>query len=113
MARHAFYYTDPVAALWMAKAFRLRLAAGAFCLQPESVDAFLDLLARGARPDRYVVTPDSLPVLDPRPGDVVEEGELRPKVRRLAAKDFPLAGTTYRILQRSGQPFFTPQRTAE
>ncbi len=111
MAKHTLFYTDAVAALWMAKTYRLKLLAGSFCLQPESADAFLEMLGRGARPERFVVSADSLPVLDPKVGDVVEEtagGKTR--VKRLAAKDFPLAGAGYQILQRAGKPFFTPDR---
>lgn len=114
MSKKVFFYTDPVAALWMVKAYRLKVMAGPFCLQPESVDAFLELLGRGVRPDRCVVSADSAPVFDPKVGDVVEEtagGKL--KVKRLAAKDFPLAGTAYVILHRSGRPFFPPQQAGE
>lgn len=32
------------------------------------------------------------------------------KVKRLAAKDFPLAGTGYHILRRGGTPFFAPDK---
>lgn len=69
------------------------------------------MLGKGVRPERLVVSADSRPVLDPKPGDVVEEtvnGKTR--VKRLAAKDFPLAGTGYQILQRAGKPFSTPDR---
>ena len=111
MSKRVFYYTDPAAALWMVKAYRMKLLAGTFCLQPESVDAFLEMLGKGARPERYVVAADSLPVLDPKVGDVVEEtANGKTKVKRLAAKDFPLTGTGYQILQRAGKPFFTPDR---
>ena len=109
MAKRTFFYTDPVAALWMVRTYRMKLSAGAFCLQPESVDAFLEMLGRGVRPNQFVVTADSLPLLDPKPGDVVEETGPKVKVKRLAAKDFPLTGTRYEILQRAGQPFFTPR----
>ncbi len=113
MANRTFFYTDPVASLWMVKTYRMKLLAGSFCLQPESVDAFLEMLGRGVRPERFVVSADSVPVLDPKPGDVVEEtANGKTKVKRLAAKDFPLAGMDYQILQRAGKPFFTPDRAA-
>ena len=109
-----FYCADPAAALWMVRAYRMKLSAGAFCLKPERVDAFLDMLGRGARPERYVVSADSLAVLDPKVG---MSSRRRPtgktKVKRLAAKDFPLAGTRYDILQRSGKPFFMPDKAGE
>jgi hypothetical protein len=110
VARARYFFTDPAAAVWMVKAFRFKVMAGAFCLQPESVDAFYQLLGTGVRPDRYEVHPESLPLLEPKPGDVVEESGTRTKLRRLAAANFPLTGTGYVILQRSGRPFFTPTR---
>lgn len=114
MSKHTFFYTDPAAALWMVKAYRLKLLAGTFCLQPESVDAFLALLGSGTRPERYVVAADCVPVLDPKVGDVVEEtANGKTKVKRLASKDFPLTGASYEILQRAGKPFFTPTRAGE
>lgn len=114
MSKHTFFYTDPAAALWMVKAHRMKLVAGTFCVQPESVDAFLALLGTGARPERYVVSADSVPALDPKVGDVVEETTNgKTKVKRLATKDFPLTGTSYEILQRSGKPFFTPSKAGE
>jgi hypothetical protein len=104
------YYSDPAAALWMCKTYRLKLLAGSFCLQPESIDAFLEMLGTGARPERYVVAADCVALLAPKPGDVVEEVVAgKTKVRRLAAKDFPLTGMSYQILQRAGKPFFAPE----
>jgi hypothetical protein len=109
VANRTFYYTDLAAALWMVKTYRMKLLAGSFCLQPESVDAFLGMLGKGVRPERYVVAADCVGVLEPKVGDVVEEvAGGKTKVKRLAAKDFPLAGASYQILQRAGKPFFTP-----
>ncbi|MBP3956016.1 hypothetical protein J8F10_12040 [Gemmata sp. G18] len=110
MSKHTYFYTDPIAALWMVKTFRMKLVAGAFCLQPESIDAFIEQFGRGVRPERFVVHPDSLAVLDPKAGDVVEETGVKTKVKRLVAKDFPLTGIGYQILQRAGRPFFAPDR---
>lgn len=108
MASRNFYYTDPIAAVWMVKTYRMKLLAGTFCLQQESLDAFMEMLGRGVRPDRFVVSAESLPVLDPKLGDVVEEVGIKTKVKRLVAKDFPLTGMGYQILQRGGKPFFAP-----
>lgn len=113
MAKRTFFYTDPVAAVWMVKTFRMKLLAGTFCLQPESVDAFLEMLGRGVKPERFVVSADSLPILDPKPGDVVEETGIKSKVKRLAVKDFPLTGIGYQVLQRGGKPFFAPDHAGE
>ena len=70
MSGRAFFYTDPVAALWMAKTYRMKLTAGGFCLQPESLDA----VGAGARPDRFVVSADCVSVLEPRVGDALSAG---------------------------------------
>jgi hypothetical protein len=110
VARNRYFFTDPAAAVWMVKAFRFKVMAGSFCLQPESVDAFFQLLAGGARHERYEVHPESVPLLDPKPGDVVEESGARTKLKKLVPANFPLTGTGYVILQRSGRPFFTPTK---
>lgn len=110
MATRTFYYTDPAAALWMCKTYRMKLLAGNFCLQPESVDAFLEMLGRGTRPERFVVSADCVALLEPKLGDVVEEvASGKTKVKRLAAKDFPLTGMKYEILQRTGKAFIMPE----
>jgi hypothetical protein len=110
VTRHRYYFTDPAAAVWMVRAFRFKVMAGPFCLQPESIDAFYQLLAGGTRPDKYEVHPESVPLLEPKPGDIVEEQGNRTRLKRLVPANFPLTGTGYVILQRSGRPFFTPTR---
>ncbi len=102
MARYRYFYTDPAAAVWMFKAFRFKVMAGTFCLQPESIDAFYSLLATGARFDKYEVHPESIPLLEPKPGDVVEESGTRTKLKKLVPANFPLTGTGHVILQRLG-----------
>jgi hypothetical protein len=110
MAKRTFYYTDPAAALWMCKTYRMKLLVGNFCLQPESIDAFLEMLGRGTRPERFVVSADCTGILEPKLGDVVEEvAGGKTKVKRLAAKDFPLSGMRYDILQRTGKAFIMPE----
>lgn len=110
VAQRTFYYADPAAALWMCKNFRMKLLVGNFCLQPESVDAFLEMLGKGARPERFVISADCVAVLEPKAGDVVEEvANGKTKVKRLVAKDFPLTGMKYEILQRTGKAFIMPE----
>lgn len=110
MAIRTFYYTDPAAALWMCKTYRMKLLAGNFCLQPESVDAFLEMLGKGTRPERFVVAADCVGMLEPKVGDVVEEvASGKTKVKRLATKDFPLTGMKYDILHRTGKAFIMPE----
>jgi hypothetical protein len=110
VAQRTFYYTDPAAALWMCKTYRMKLLVGNFCLQPESVDAFLELLGKGTRPERFAVSVDCVGMMEPKVGDVVEEvANGKTKVKRLVAKDFPLTGIKYDILQRTGKAFIMPE----
>src|SRR5215218_651122 len=110
MAQRTFSYTDPVAALWMCRTYRMRLLAGNFCLQPESIDAFIEMLGKGTRPERFVVAADCVGMLEPKVGDVVEEvASGKTRVKRLAAKDFPLTGIKCDILQRTGKAFIMPE----
>jgi hypothetical protein len=110
VSERVLYYTDPAAALWMTKTHRMKLLAGTFCLQPESIDAFLEMLGKGTRPERFVVAADCVATLDPKVGDVVEElANGKTRVKRLAAKDFPLTGMKYEILRRTGKAFIMPE----
>lgn len=111
MTKRNYFYTDFAAALWMVKTFRMKLQAGTFCLQPESLDAFLEMIGKGTRAERYVVHPDSVGLLEPKVGDVVEEtANGKTKVKKLAAKDFPLTGLSYDVFQRSGKAFIMPEK---
>jgi hypothetical protein len=61
------------------------------------------MLTSGVKEEQFVVAAESLPVLDPKLGDVVEETvNGKPKVKRLAAKGFPLSGTTLRKRTQRG-----------
>jgi hypothetical protein len=114
VSKKSAFYVDSVAALWMCKTYRMKFFVGTFCLQPESVDAFFNMLASGIKPEQFVVSAESLPVLEPKLGDVVEEiANGKTKVKRLAAKDFPLSGSEYKILQRGSLPFFVPNKAGE
>ena len=57
-----------------------------------------------------MVAADSVSVFEPKAGDVVEEVAAgKTKVKRLVAKDFPLTGMKYEILQRTGKAFIMPE----
>jgi hypothetical protein len=104
-----YFYADPLAAVWMARHFRMKLAVGGFCLMPESVDAFLQRLGGGVSGERYVVHADSVSLLDPRPGDLVED-DSRSKVRVLTPAHFPYKAALQRIVQRNGRVFHWPEK---
>ena len=104
-----YYYTDPIAAYWMAKHFRMKLVAGSFCLQHESADTFLRLLGEGLSVDKFTVHPESVGLLEPKAGDVVED-DSRAKVRTLTAAHFPYSAALRQILRRNGRVFFHPEK---
>jgi hypothetical protein len=105
-----FYYTDAFAALWMAKHFRMKLLAGKFCLQQESIETFLRLLAEGLPVEKLLVHPESVGVLEPKIGDVVED-DSRAKVRVLTTAHFPYEANLRQILRRGGRPFIFPEKS--
>ncbi|QEL16655.1 hypothetical protein [Limnoglobus roseus] len=107
-----YFYTDPIAAAWMAKHFRFKMSAGKFCLQAESVDTFLRLLAEGMEIDKIVVQKESIALLDPRLGDMVED-DARGKLRILAEQHFPYTANLKQIVQRNGRAFIFPQKANE
>jgi hypothetical protein len=68
------------------------------------------MLGQGTRPERFIISADCVGMLEPKVGDMVEElANGKTKVKRLAAKDFPLAGIKYDILQRTGKAFIMPE----
>ncbi|QEL16783.1 hypothetical protein [Limnoglobus roseus] len=107
MAR--YFYKDPIAAAWMAKHFRMKLLAGKFTLQAESVDTFLRLLAEGMEIDTIVVQKESIPLLDPKVGDMVED-DGRGKLRILTEQHFPYTANLKQIVQRNGRAFIFPSQ---
>ena len=128
-----YYYTDVLAAAWMAKHFGMKLQKGVFGYG-EGVTTYLTLLdAAGneAWKYRYYIHPDSLPLLEPKEGDVVIcrwgkdaayalcgrvrnvfEGEV---VRVVSSDEDPdYSGLEFNydateIIQRNGKAFFMPE----
>jgi len=117
-----YYYTDPVAAAWMAKHFGMQFIFGDL-KYPE-----LAILRRVQRREEMTVYihPDSEYLLQPQDGDIVIEcyGDL--------TKGYPLQiigkcvgiseyacrfgdetiyekGDDFKIIQRNGKPFFWPE----
>ncbi len=67
----------------MVKAFPFKVLAGTPCLQPESIAVFYERLGAGVRHAKYEVHPESIPPLEPKPGDAVEEPGTRAKLKKL------------------------------
>jgi hypothetical protein len=76
-----FFYTDPLAAAWMAKHFKMD-----FRIDDPDGKVFLETLLHGLREWRdataasmgykFHIHPDSLPLLEPQLGDVVESQQV-------------------------------------
>lgn len=104
-----FFYTDPLAAAWMAKHFGMEFTAPVTG-RIEPSDVGTAMFARG------YVHPESLHLLEPRKGDLVEgcdpfgphhqSGIFQIEVSHLARLDLTEAN---RILQRDGRPFHWPE----
>ena len=136
-----YYYTDVLAAAWMAKHFGMKLQKGVFGYG-EGVTTYLTLLdAAGneAWKYRYYIHPDSLPLLEPKEGDVVRlNNSIRPRFNicddkgklLLDRKKNPITTTKFpyheyivfnehfredvmAIIQRNGIPFMWPEREGE
>jgi hypothetical protein len=116
-----YFYTDPLAAAWMAKHFGMKIYAWA-------LDALDDVNAIAREqppfvPDcKYMIDDPSLPLLEPRPGDLVTyklgvvgcvgmpytNGPLGVWWAGSERQE-PLHGKE-RVIQRDGKPFFWPEQ---
>ena len=108
-----WFYTDPLAAAWMAKHYGMILG----CVQAgilRHVDEEEILPRRGP----FIIHPDSLHLLEPQVGDRLAGGYLvvdnypSPKVyqRRLYLASSDIAKGRYGIIQRNGVPFHWPEQ---
>jgi hypothetical protein len=110
-------YTDPLAAAWMAKHFGIRLCSEiGFDLDASSICA--DMLERGNEwadwKEKYYVHHDSLPLWEPKVGDLAFVHEFRGDGVRLytqALGEFA-SEKNYPIIQRDGRPFLWPTSEA-
>jgi hypothetical protein len=127
-----WFYTDPLAAAWMAKHFGMKfnLPNGCECYFDEDVAEVLRPSFAGGF--KVYVHPDSLAVLEPREGDFVTFDDLtarfshqrgwgilcniRPETHeyRYVYDDgkavYATSSPPKRILQRAGKPFHHPDR---
>jgi hypothetical protein len=125
-----YFYTDSLAAAWMAKHFGM-----VFREKPPLDDGWVDPLMNDR--GRYIICPDSMHLLEPRPGDKVSysfgvgqhAGEAWDEVKGIIASndegypytgngepyvlvddcdEFPLSRLK-EIFQRDGKPFMWPE----
>lgn len=122
------FYTDPLEAAWMSACFGMEfvtLASGEkYKFTAGDLLAGLDAMARGER-FTYHVHQDSLPLLEPIPGDLIHNGccsnyyivcdEYDPnwnasnEVDHAHAREWFSGKHHGRIIQRDGKPFFWPE----
>lgn len=124
MSRH--FYTDPLAAAWMAKHFGMKFN------HPES-DKFapigtsdaIDAFINGQQEDgRFMVHPDSLHLLEPKAGDLVDFGwihlcgqsfhelsQLKTSFEQFC-EESTCDYDSHRIIQRNGKAFHWPESGA-
>lgn len=124
MKRH--FYTDPLAAAWMAKHFGMRFVSA---FSGKEFDGSV-IVANAGSPieaireqQTYVIHPDSLHLLEPKVGDMVSHLGLRawridsidgaayhhPAVGSEKIDRFTLKSDSPTIIQRDGKPFFWPE----
>lgn len=119
MTEKLYFYTDPLAAAWMAKHHGLKILGpvikdgGARGTSNRAMPVWI--LARcieaaekgfSASEDRYFIHSDSLPLLEPREGDLLT-GRNRSVFMFYDAKVSP-SGTP-RVAERKGIPFIWPE----
>ena len=128
MTEHRYFYTDPLAAAWMAKRFGMRFAEWegrsvrhASSSLPLRDHEAIVVWALGQEKPRFEVHTDSLHLLEPDLEDILYhenacwrvtqcEGDglwvSRPEAIRALMKDGA------KIIQRDGKPFFWPESKA-
>jgi hypothetical protein len=124
-----YFYTDPLAAAWMAKHFGMRFT------EPDGEEVSLKFPGEGVSywqrsydngyenycGERFYIHPDSLPLLLPRPGDILIRAGIEEHVtmhnlflfvHRAPDTEHLFKGFLQKggmIIQRNGLPFHWPQ----
>lgn len=131
-----YFYTDPLAAAWMAKHFGMKFYIKIYgALQKDFNDKYSEISdwenimeepLNGWGDYTYIVHPDSLHLLEPQVGDLVKHGDdfpvivqsnedynevysrnMESTVHYCALEDFE--GDKYEIIQRNGISFMWPE----
>ena len=103
-----YFYTDPLAAMWMAKKFGMR-----YCVPNGSSQTLRNLLCdpRFKWEAGVIIHHDSLHLLEPRVGDVMGGFALLEIASDMCLnmlKQHKLDGNEFIIIQRNGIPFMWP-----
>jgi len=106
-----YFYTDPLAAAWMAKHFGMRFLH----YDTENECDILALFAAGIfrfQVIKLTLHPDSQPLLEPRVGDVAQTDGAMNRIKDIVLvelRDYLKANGGYRIIQRDGKAFHWPE----
>lgn len=141
-----YYYTDPIAAAYMHMEYNVAIEAENNCNSPfrvpikdwcviDGIASEARFLELGVRSDlfkgntwvsastshKFYIHPDSLHILEPQVGDVIETYDKRTSIPKVggalkrvrgvnfAEHLFAAQGVNGRIIQRNGKPFFWPE----
>lgn len=103
-----YYYTDPLAAAWMAKHFGMVIASSIY--GDGSFEGFV--VKDGAQYGMYYIHQDSLRLLDIKLGDVVRTPNAMQRYKEISIielRDYLNSTKEYTIIQRNGVPFVWPE----
>lgn len=104
-----YFYTDSLAAAWMAKHFGMRF-------WNESHEIHVLPLVDGEKEGKWTIQPDSEGILGVRLGDIVSMTKAMDRYAVVNAEELRDAFNEtgdYKIIQRRGIPFFWPEQESE
>ena len=104
-----YFYTDPLAAAWMAKHFGMRLRPDCYSERalPDGED--ITRFAHHAFGGRFYVHPDSLHLLEPREADLYATDIGCGWLATTPSESWKRQVGHFRIVQRKGMAFFWPE----
>lgn len=120
MAR--YFYTDPIAAAWMVRHHDMKVMAevttgnGKREQKPIPLWAWgrvIENWAMSAYEERFYISPESLPILEPKAGDVVQFGDDHFGVFIEPEPEYRPNFSGIRIIERNGVAFHWPQKESE
>lgn len=110
-----YFYTDPLAAAWMAKHFRVNFRNGDHEMLVLAVsDGEVTWFVRHSNPplryieEEYYIHPDSLHLLNPQVEDIIFNDTSLMGCSQVGICKGSMENG-FRIIQRDGKPFFWPE----
>lgn len=112
-----YYYTDALAAAWMAREFGVEFAIPSYEIWFGTSIETMRELCRYCHDDYFYLTPDSEKILEPQEGDIKTIEHAPPMARTRDDFKESLAETLgitqpsiiTKVIQREGKPFFWPE----